>query len=218
MTLEECAEQYRGDLHDILAKRMYFQPKFSSLVKKSRRFPVRAQYEYISHTNHNRYIYSYSAAKRSDWDMPHCHVFGVFDKPEGKHAISSVDGGRVFLVYPPHFFVRYRDRILKDDSIHGLELIKRYFMANDRLVKTELTPAHTKAYRKYESEDGSVQAAVVAEGNIFLEILSPSIIMIKTIISDEMLFEDQKEAFGEMKDTLELAKDIRLYFNNEKYL
>lgn len=214
MTLEEVAKQYSGDMDNLLAKRYSLQPKFSSLVKKSRRFPVVAQYEYISHTNHNRYFFNYSAQKRGEWNTPHCNVFCVFEKPEGKYAISSVNGGRLFIVFPPHFFSRYRERILKDDSIHGVELIKRYFLANDRMIKEELTEAHTKAYKKYEKEDGSVQAARVAEGNIFLEVqLSSKIILVKTIISDEMLFEDQKAAFGEMKESLDEIKDLKIYID-----
>ena len=209
MTLEEVARQFQGDYSNILAKRKTFQPKFSSLVKRSSRFPVRAQYEYISHTNHNRYIYFYSAEKRGQWDEPHCIVVGIYERPEGKYAVTSTNAGRTFLIYPPHFFVRYRERILKDDTIYGDELIKRYFKVNDRFTKEPLSEEHTKAYRKYESDDESVQAARCAEGNIFLEIQSPRVVLIKTIISDEMLFEDQKEAFSRLADQLEDTKDIK---------
>lgn len=209
MTLEEVARQFQGDYSNILAKRKTFQPKFSSLVKRSSRFPVRAQYEYISHTNHNRYIYFYSAEKRGQWDEPHCIVVGIYERPEGKYAVTSTNAGHTFLIYPPHFFVRYRERILKDDTIYGDELIKRYFKVNDRFTKEPLSEEHTKAYRKYESDDESVQAARCAEGNIFLEIQSPRVVLIKTIISDEMLFEDQKEAFSRLADQLEDTKDIK---------
>lgn len=209
MTLEEVARQFQGDYSDILAKRKTFQPKFSSLVKRSSRFPVRVQYEYISHTNHNRYIYFYSAEKRGEWNEPHCIVVGIYERPEGKYAVTSTNAGHTFLIYPPHFFVRYRERILKDDTIYGDELIKRYFKVNDRFTKEPLSEEHTKAYRKYESDDESVQAARCAEGNIFLEIQPPRVVLIKTIISDEMLFEDQKEAFSRLADQLEDAKDIK---------
>ena len=209
MTLEEVARQFQGDYSDILAKRKSFQPKFSSLVKRSSRFPVRAQYEYISHTNRNRYIYFYSAEKRGQWNEPHCIVVGIYERPEGKYAVTSTNAGHTFMIYPPHFFARYRERILKDDSIYGDELIKRYFKINDRFTKEPLSEEHTKAYRKYESDDESVQAARCAEGNIFLEIQSPRVVLIKTIISDEMLFEDQKEAFSRLADQLEDAKDIK---------
>ena len=210
MSLEEVARQYQGDYGDILAKRKYLQPKFETLVKRSSRFPVRAQYEYVSHTNHNRYLFFYSADKRGEWKTPHCIVAGIYERPEGKYAVTSTNAGRTYIIFPPHFFVRYRERILKDDSIYGDELIKRFFMVNDRFAKEPLTEEHTKAFRKYESEDCSVQAARCAEGNIFLEIQSASVILMKTIISDEMLFEDQKEAFGNMAEFLDVVKDIKL--------
>lgn len=210
MSLDEVARQYMGDYGDILAKRKYLQPKFETLCKRSSRFPVRAQYEYVSHTNHNRYLFFYSADKRGEWKTPHCIVVGIYDRPEGKYAVSSTNAGRTYIIFPPHFFSRYRERILKDEDIHGEDLIRRFFMANDRFAKQPLTEEHTKAYRKYESEDGSVQAARCAEGNIFLEIQSASVILMKTIISDEMLFEDQKEAFGGMAEFLDVVKDIKL--------
>ena len=37
--------------------------------------------------------------------------------------------------------------------------------------------------------------------------------MVRTIISDEMLYEDQKAAFGEMKETLDEIKDIKIYID-----
>lgn len=213
MTLEEVAKQYKGDMDNLMAKRYSLQPKFETLVKRSSRFPVVDQYEYISHTNHNRYFFNYSANKRSEWKMPHCHVVCVFERPEGKYAMTSVNGGRAHIVFPPHFFIRYRERILKDDSIHGIELIKRYFLHNDKLMKEDMTEAHSKAYKKYENEEGVVQAARVTEGNVFLELLPSFIIIAKTIISDEMLYEDQKEAFGSLKEKLDEVKDIRFSYD-----
>lgn len=208
MTLEDVARQFQGDYGDLLAKRKYFQPKFSSLAKRSTRFPLSAQYDYVSHTNHNRYIYFYSVHKRGQWNEPHCIVVGIYDRPEGKYAITSTNAGKTYIFYPPHFFARYRERILKDDTIHGEDLIKRFFKVNDRFSKEPLTEAHTKAFQKYESEGDAIQAARCTEGNIFLEIQSPKIVIVKTIISDEMLFEDQKEAFSKLSDTLEAARDI----------
>lgn len=208
MTLEDVARQFQGDYGDLLAKRKYFQPKFSSLAKRSSRFPLSAQYDYISHTNHNRYIYFYSVQKRGQWNEPHCIVVGIYDRPEGKYAITSTNAGQTYIIYPPHFFARYRERILKDEAIYGEELIKRFFKVNDRFSKEPLTEAHTKAYQKYEAGGESIQAARCTEGNIFLEIQSYKIVIVKTIISDEMLFEDQKDAFSKLSDTLEAARDI----------
>ncbi len=48
------------------------------------------------------------------------------------------------------------------------------------------------------------------EGNVFLKIYSGYIVLCKTILSDEMLKNDQVEAFGELKSQYEEVKDIRI--------
>ena len=67
-----------------------------------------------------------------------------------------------------------------------------------------------RAYRKYENDESVSYAARVNEGNVFLKIYSGYIVLCKTILSDEMLKNDQVEAFGELKSQYEELKDIRL--------
>ncbi len=134
MTLEEIARQYLGDFPNFIAKRHSFQAKFETLVKRSARYPVTAQYEYISYTNKNRYFFCYSAFKRSDWKAPHCNVVGVFEGEGGKYAVVSANMKQAVIIFTPHFFARYRERILGGEDIHGDDLIKRFFKRNQRFV------------------------------------------------------------------------------------
>ena len=223
MTLEEIARQYMGDFPNFIAKRHSFQPKFETLVKRSsrypvtaqyeyisHRYPVTAQYEYISHTNKNRYFFCYSAFKRSDWKAPHCNVVGVFEGEGGKYAVVSANMKQAVIIFTPHFFARYRERILGGEDIHGDDLIKRFFKRNQRFVKAEMDERFARAYRKYENDESVSYAARVNEGNVFLKIYSGYIVLCKTILSDEMLKNDQVEAFGELKSQYEELKDIRL--------
>ena len=210
MTLEEIARQYMGDFPNFIAKRHSFQPKFETLVKRSSRYPVTAQYEYISHTNKNRYFFCYSAFKRSDWKAPHCNVVGVFEGEGGKYAVVSANMKQAVIIFTPHFFARYRERILGGEDIHGDDLIKRFFKRNQRFVKAEMDERFARAYRKYENDESVSYAARVNEGNVFLKIYSGYIVLCKTILSDEMLKNDQVEAFGELKYQYEELKDIRL--------
>lgn len=210
MTLEEIARQYMGDFPNFIAKRHSFQPKFETLVKRSSRYPVTAQYEYISHTNKNRYFFCYSAFKRSDWKAPHCNVVGVFEGEGGKYAVVSANMKQAVIIFTPHFFARYRERILGGEDIHGDDLIKRFFKRNQRFVKAEMDERFARAYRKYENDESVSYAARVNEGNVFLKIYSGYIVLCKTILSDKMLKNDQVEAFGELKSQYEELKDIRL--------
>ncbi|MBO4761201.1 MAG: hypothetical protein J5520_05550 [Bacteroidales bacterium] len=210
MTLEEIARQYLGDFPNFVAKRRCFQPKFETLVKRSTRYPVTVQYEYISHTNKNRYFFCYSAFKRSDWKAPHCNVVGVFEGEGGKYAVVSANMKKAVIIFTPHFFARYRERILGGEEIHGDELIKRFFKRNQRFAKAEMDKRFARAYRKYENDESVSYAARVNEGNVFLKIYSGYIVLCKTILSDEMLKDEQVEAFGELKAQYEELKDIRL--------
>lgn len=210
MSLEEIARQYLGDFPNFVAKRHSFQPKFETLVKRSTRYPVTAQYEYVSHINRNRYFFCYSAFKRSDWKAPHCNVVGVFEGDGGKHAVVSANMKSSVIILTPHFFSRYRERILQGEDIHGDDLIKRFFRRNQRLTIAEMDERFARAYRKYEDEESVSYAGRVNEGNIFFKVYSGSIILCKTILSDEMLKDDQIEAFGDLKEMYDLLKDVRL--------
>ena len=210
MTLEEIARQYMGDFPNFIAKRRGLQPKFETLVKRSSRYPVTAQYEYISHTNKNRYFFCYSAFKRGDWKAPHCNVVGAFEGEGGKYAVVSANKKQAVIIFTPHFFARYRERILGGEDIHGDDLIKRFFKRNQRFVKAEMDERFARAYRKYENDESISYAARVSEGNVFMKIYSVLIVLCKTILSDEMLRDEQVEAFGELKAQYEEVKDIRI--------
>lgn len=210
MTLDEAAVQYRDDLQDILNKRKDFQHRVSSMAKRTRRFPLDVQYEYISHRNRNRYIFFYHVGKRGGWKVPETIAVCIFDRPEGKYAMSSINAGRQYVAFPPHFFSRYRKRILVGEDLHGDGLIKRFFLANRNFSMETVTEEHTKAFRKYESEDGVFLAGRCEEGNVFMEELSPTVTMVKTIIPDTMLFEEQKEAFGRLGELYDTIRDVRI--------
>ena len=210
MTLEEIARQYMGDFPNFVSKRRSLQPKFETLVKRSSRYPVTAQYEYTSHNNRNKYYFCYSAFKRSDWKMPHCNVVGVFEGEGGKYAVVSANMTQNVIIYTPHFFARYRERILGGEDIHGDDLIKRFFRKNQRFTIAPMDERFAKAYRKYEEEDSVSYAGRVNEGNIFFKVYDGTIILCKTILSDDMLQDGQVEAFGKLKERYEELKEVRL--------
>ena len=116
----------------------------------------------------------------------------------------SANMKQAVIIFTPHFFSRYRERILGGEDIHGEELIKRFFKRNQRFAKAEMDERFARAYRKHENDESVSYAARVNEGNVFMKIYSGYIILCKTILSDEMLQDEQ-----EMKDfRLERFKDV----------
>ena len=114
-TYEDVAAEYLADFPTLAAKKKTFQAKFGTLVKRSRsaRFPMTAQYEYVCPSSGNRYLYCYTAFKRSDWAEPYCNAVCLFEGKRGLHAAVSTNNRQAVIIFTPHFFERYRERILK---------------------------------------------------------------------------------------------------------
>lgn len=219
MTYDEMAAQYMGDLHDLQAKKQTFQAKFSSYVKRSRSrtFPMTAQYDYVSHTNQNHYLFCYTAFRRSDWDKPYCNAICVFEGKGGLYGMVTSNFQKTVIIFTPHFFQRYRERILKDDTLDDVAVLKRYFSRNTRFVLKQMDENFARAYKKYEDDESQSWAARVNEGNIFLKTFGNKVMLCKTIISDEMLYENQTAAFGELKTELRNMGHLKIQGYNDYY-
>ena len=219
MTYTEMAAQYLGDFQNLLAKKKVFQARFGSLVKRSRSrpFPMTAQYEHVCHSSRNRYLFCYTAFKRSDWQEPYCNAICIFEGRGGLHAMTTCNGRKTVIIFTPHFFCRYRERILQGEDIHGLDLLKRYFSRNTRYVLKDMDETFALAYRKYEDDESQNYAARVNEGNIFLKNYDDRVLLCKTILSDQMLYDKQSAAFGQLQDELKRLGHVKFQGYKDYY-
>ena len=83
------------------------------------------------------------------------------------------------LIFPPHFFSRYRERFIKNNNITTQQVIIKYFKNN--LIIT------VKLNNKDKTFMGSCN-----DGIVFGE-YDNELVFIKTFISRDMLFEKQKK-------------------------
>ena len=219
MSYTEVAEQYRTDFPRLVAKKQFFQAKFGTLVKRSRTrsWPMTAQYDYVCPQSGNRFLFCYTAFKRSDWENPYCNAVMVFDGKGGKYAAVSANSQKAIIIYTPHFFSRYRERVLKDEDISGEELIKRYVSRNTRFIAKPIDETFAKAYKKYEDDESQTFAAKVNEGNIFLKDYDGKVLVCRTILSDEMLHENQTEAFGTLDTELRRLGHVKIQGYSDYY-
>lgn len=206
MSLEEVALQYKSDKADLNRGFLRLAKSFGTIVKRTYRFPLKATYNYITKSN-NHYVFNLYAYKRGHWDRPLFCMFGIFDRPEGKYAFSVTDAGEV-IFFPPHFFKRYRDRILKED-LHGEDLIKAFFSRNVHFYFSPLSAEFASKYREYISDDKESFAGSCTDGNLFLEKPSPYYAIVKTIVSDEMLGDTQTQAFSVLAENRDFLTRIR---------
>ena len=183
--------------------------RFGSLVKKSSyrtAFPMEKLYTVTSRDRTDIYV-NCVARRRSDWDSPSFHVFVPFHMQRGLFSVA-LSQRRNILIFTDHFFTRYRERILRDDSLSALDVVTLFHRRNSDIVISRDTKAYSRSYAKYETGELPAIAARCPDGNCFGEFADRRTIVIRTIISDEMLRDGQDDAFSRLEDRRRLYNTL----------
>ncbi len=201
MALIEIHNELFKDLATLTNKIMNCHKEFRRRVLKASRYPFSYSYECYSRLNKNRFILTFIAMKRSDYHNPTIGVRCLYNRAEGLYAaVISMENGTT-TIFPPHFFKRYRERIVKDFSASSDDIIKRYFSGIWGFTFTVLNNDIRSLYHGFEDEmqgGGERFVCAMTDGYCFGERYG-KIHLMKTIISEEMLFESQKEVLGNLR-------------------
>lgn len=197
MTLEEVAQELLGDLNEARRISDFRYQMFKSLVLKSTRFPVMRHYECKTTKKKNRFFVNFSAFKRGQWKEPYCHYYCIYMRPEGLYcAIVGLNNDFVY-IYPPHFFARYRERIIRRDDISPEDLIhlfmSRFWSHYTNLIK----PEDLEDIKQWDQliEEGTVDfVGTFTDGVIFGQ-RTKNVILNKTIIPESMLYPNQVDFY-----------------------
>ena len=202
MTLREIHKEIHDDIRNIgrtLDNRM---GQFRTAVLRSSRYPVLRRYECKSLVGRNRFFAQMKALKRGDHSDPICEFYCVYDRPEGMYcALMDASGGNTF-VFPPHFFSRYRERIIGGSGMSGMDMIHHFVSRVWGLTLTFIpdeqqgTIASWDVLFKVEKVN---LMGVCPDGVLFGEYLE-DVFLVKTIITDQMLREDQMDLYEELYD------------------
>ncbi len=195
MTYQEIDKAFRKEISASKIKIDEAAKRFGRMVKTTSRYPL-TQVLSVQTKNKIQLNLVFVAKKRSFWDHPKLCIYSTFQYKDGLYAISVPGAGGDTFIQTRHFFDRYRERIVKDPKMSLDDLIYRYMVINKDMGWFPNAAVFSADYQRYE-KDGTLQlAARVEEGNCFAERLGPSLFLIKTIISDDMLGESQSEAFA----------------------
>lgn len=171
---------------------------FRRCVVKSSHFPIAAIYE--RRNTGMLFVLHFFANSKKNANVPLITSYCVYDLPEGKYAASiSING--IIQLYPPHFFHRYKERILKEDVDSPVDLIKLFFKNNSGCVisvKDINFQSVGMTYDEFLQGEHFDAVATCNEGYIFCKLQGQLHIM-KTIISEDMVFENQKSLFDKLR-------------------
>lgn len=197
MSLEEIAQELLNDFDTAHRIAMYRYDKYKSLVLKTKKFPLFRHYECTTPKRKNRFFVQFSAFKRSEWKNPIVKYYCIFPRPEGLFcAMLGLENERM-PIYPPHFFSRYRERIIKRDDLSNEDLIHLF---------VDRTWTFSANYAEYEDVgEAKDWDQLAAEGPIDIVGTCPdgayfgerhgNVVLIKTIIPECMLHPDQVDYY-----------------------
>lgn len=196
MTYEEVRKHFEEDRQNYLNKIPYFAKKFSSLILHSNSFPIRREYYYTTPKTQNTYLFLFEAMKRGEWNNPQYRAVLIFNQNGGKYAITSVqiNNRENFLMYSPHFWSRYRERVLKDLFIQTDDVIRQYFLRNSHFDYDDAVNEYSYTSEKYKIEGQTQYVLRVDDGMCFGNAVYHKTVLLNTIVSREMLSKSQLDA------------------------
>lgn len=178
---------------------------------KGSRYPLTKSYDCKTKEKKNLFIIDFTALKRSDWKKPILSISGIYSRPEGIYAVAPTIEMNIISIYPPHFFKRYRERIVKDESISNEDIIRQYFRNDWGFMGAVVNKNFESVYHCFENDNINDKVSFVAatlQGYCFGE-KQGNVNIIKTIITEDMLFENQKNVFSDLKNAFKEANKER---------
>lgn len=201
MTVQEIHKEVFEDIRNLNNKIENLKIEFGKLVLKRSRYPYSKSFDCRTREMKNLFIIEFTVLKRSDWDKPILGIYGIYTRPEGKYAVSLTLEKNLVSIYPPHFFKRYRERIFKDELISNDEIIRHYFKNDWGFMGSVVNEKFESIYHCFENDHTDDKISFVAatsQGYCFGE-RQGDVNIVKTIISEDMLYENQKDTFASLK-------------------
>lgn len=160
MTYKEIYDNLAADSEKINIKKNYLLPKAIREFKKETVFPAWRWYEYKIPATMNTYIIFFYVESRNFIDKPECDCFCVHFEDKKRFVIKvdaigyKQEGNplsliRLIRVYTSHFFDRYNERLLKDNSIGSTDVACRYFSRNKKEIPIEINEEINKNLKKH---------------------------------------------------------------------
>lgn len=211
MTVQEIHKEVFKDLKNLRSKLDECKKDFKKSVLNRSRYPFTKSYDCKTREKKNLFFVDFTALKRSNWKKPILSIYGIYSRPEGKYAFSVTIEMNLLSIYPPHFFKRYRERIVKDESISDEVIISQYFKNDWGFMGAVVNENYESVYHCFENDDKNDKVSFVAatsQGYCFGE-KQGNVNIIKTIISENMLFENQKNIFNVLRNAFKEANKER---------
>lgn len=190
MNNKELYKELRSDLHNVWSYVDSVKSRYQRAIKKSNVFPI--EFKPIEYTSpkYNKYHLIFGADRKKDWKNTPVSIICVYDNGKGLSTAKLNKQIDKISIFPCHFFSRYRSRYLKNDDLSAKDVILHF---------------HTNNANAYgEVVDDDLNFAMTCNDGVMFGTMSEdsSIIVNKTFIGFDMLFDSQDEYKTEFYELL----------------
>ena len=207
----EILEKFKPLCQEINKEDEKFRKEFRKKVLRAneRQFPLSAT-KLVTKTDNCRIFLSYQANKRGDHDKPNIARFGVFDTNYGMYAIIWTYP-YFYTIFRPHMFDRFQERVIKEPRMNREDLIVKYITSNWGQTVLRINDKIEEVYNCFEGHYDNDTFNYVAANNygyLFGDIHNNGMLsIVRTIITEDMLSENQRKLFPLIKDLNNKLKD-----------
>lgn len=207
MNDQEIANAVLSEKEYVLQFAKSCKDKFHRMVLKTNKFPFFKTFSCTTKNKVDFYI-SFRADKRGDHSKPSYSTFAKYKGPKGSSIALIENDWSNISIFPTHFFDRYKLRILKDTSIDNdtaiLKFINSFCGYCDMWLDDE---KNKQIIEKAGSPEEKVNMFGAFQDGVILGANEGKVCVACTVVSYEMLFEDQKSRYQILMD--ELLANIR---------
>jgi hypothetical protein len=201
MSVTEIQKELSMDYEYCLARIQRDMNQYRRAIIKSSKFPMCFKPVDCVTPSRNHFIIFLEAKSKKNANDPFITLVGYYLRPEGIYAamlLPTNGSDKHIIIYPPHFFERYKQRYLNED-VCSLDAIKTYFRIN---------PTNMLKFDNAKKFSGSCN-----QGFVFGEMLSSNVLIIKTFISQDMLKGEQVDLNDKLLNQLSDLNDSKISIN-----
>ncbi|MDL2319666.1 hypothetical protein LJC45_00840 [Alistipes sp. OttesenSCG-928-B03] len=154
-------DHFAADKQKVDIKKEQLKNKAIKSLRKARKFPAWELYEYTIPSTNNKYIIYFYAESRFSAEKPEVDSFSILYNGNNRFVVKWGAGPykhtpnsefmaiRQIHAYTSHFFQRYKERFLKDESLSPNEVACRYLSRNTIAMPLEQNEGINRNHEKY---------------------------------------------------------------------
>lgn len=214
MTYKEMYDDLAKDKDKVEYRKEYYLQKAIKEFKKKRRYPAWQWYDISIPSTGNQYIVFYYAENALQVEKPLCDSFFVYFVNNKRFAIHwgtsiikqtqnhSMEAVREIRAFTSHFFQRYKERLLKDETLSSNDVICRFFSRNrdfmpigiNEKINNNIGNYDDKANRGFRVRDGFCFTMSGVENSDNENRIDAIVTVFTTFVAESSMSEIQRDA------------------------